>query len=291
MLAQQRAQTSAVQNWSRGGDKIALGYELNRMASQGQKLELNYSEEQLKRWYEDVRSQTQALAVTYDVAQPISLGSRREAQLVPIAVKTMKARTFYQAVPLLTTSVFRGAEVLNTTNQPLLAGKYTAYVGTEFVGNGQLPLVAKGQDFTLGFGVDTQLRCRRELVDKTDKTFLGSRTQTFRYELAVENFKDKPVQVQLLDRIPTTRNKALKIEIEKTSQPMSKNADYLAREKSKGLLRWDVEVPAKAAGAKEKTVTYTFKMKLAADRSVGTVFSGEEAKMKADYLKMMRKRR
>lgn len=291
MLAQQRAQSTAVQNWSRGGNKIALGFDLNRIASRKQNVELNYSQRQLKQWYEDVRGETQALAVTYDVAQPISLGSRPEAQLVPIAVKTMKARTFYEAVPLLTASVFRGAEVLNTTEQPLLAGTYTAYVGTEFVGNGQLPLVAKGQDFTLGFGVDTQLRCRRELVDKSDKTFLGSRTQTFRYELAVENFKGKPVDVRLLDRIPTTRNKALKIEVEKTSHPLSKDADYLAREKSKGLLRWDVEVPAKAAGAKAGIVTYTFEMKLAADRSVGTVFSGEEAKMKADYLKMMRKRR
>jgi hypothetical protein len=291
MLAQRRAQSTAAQNWSRGGDKFALGFDLNRIASQNQYVELNYSDQQLKQWSQDVRGETESLAVTYEVKTPISLGSRREGQLVPITVTTMKANSFYEAAPLLTSAVFRGAEVVNTTDQPLLAGKYTAYVGTEFVGNGQLPLVAKGQDFTLGFGVDSQLRCRRELVDKSDKTFLGSRTQTFEYELAVENFKDAPVHVRLLDRIPATRNKALKIEIQKTSQPLSKNAEYLAREQSKGLLRWDITAPARSGGAKAKTVTYTFEMKLAADKNVGAVFSGEEAKMKADYIKMLKKKR
>lgn len=291
MLAQQRSQSAAVQNWSRGGDKFALGWELNRAAWQNQDVELNYSDQQLKQWNEDVRGETESLAVTYEVSSPISLGSRPEGQLVPITVTTMKAKTFYEAVPLLTSAVFQGADAVNTTDQPLLAGQYTAYVGSEFVGNGQLPLVARGQDFTLGFGVDTQLRCRRELRNKTDKTFLGSRTQMFEYELAIDNFKDAPAQVRLMDRIPATHNDALKIEIRKTSQPLSEDPEYLAREKTNGLLRWDVEAPAKSAGAKAKTVTYTFEMKLAADRGVGTVFSGEEARMKADYMKMMEKKR
>src|SRR5438309_4395253 len=52
----------------------------------------------------------------------------------------------------------------------LFRSEATMYLGTDFVGRMNLPLVAIGEQFTAGFGVDPQLQIQRHLVDKSRTT-------------------------------------------------------------------------------------------------------------------------
>jgi hypothetical protein len=139
----------------------------------------------------------------------------------------------------------------------------------------------------LGFGVDTQLRCRRELIDKSDRVSWGSRIQTFNYRLRIESFKNRPVSVRLLDRIPAAKSDDIRITLGRPSDKLSTDAIYVRDLRPMGVLRWDIELPAGASGTKARDVKYDFEMKFAKDKHIGQQAASLMPAMRVDYDKMM----
>ncbi len=265
------------------------GWELNRLAATGQVLELNGELVLVRGGQEAARAVTEGLAVSYPLPGKMSLASRPDQQLVQIAAQPFAVSPYYVATPLLSVYVYRRANLVNTSPVPMLAGPYSAYIGGEFVGRGQMPLVACGQEVTVGFGVDTELRCHRELKDKSDKVSWGSRVQTFDYELRLENFKKTPVAVRLLDRIPASKGEDIQVRLLKVSQAVSTDAVYNRDMKDKGILRWDIDLAGEAAGAKVRRLEYSFEMKYAKDAQVGREATAMPAMMQDDLRQEMMK--
>ena len=260
-----------------------LGWALNRLAANSQRLELEADPGAIASSREQLRAAQEGMAVSYKLEGPMNLASRSDRQLVQIARLELDTRTHYEATPLLTNYIHRLAEVTNTSKLPLLNGPYSAYIDQEYVGRGQLPVVAQGQKVTLGFGIDTQLRCTRELVEKSDEIAWGQRVQTFHYRLRLENYKDEPVEVRLYDRIPASKSDDIKVTLGKVSTPLSTDEVYLRDDKPQGLLRWDVPVAASAAGASANDITYRFEMKFAKDAHVGRQVEEAMGAMEADF--------
>ena len=279
-----RSQSGALGAWHAAtADRAMANWELNRLSAEAQSLELAATDETLRQ-AKGLRALEEGLAVSYKVPARMTLHSRQDTQMVQILSGKVKGKGFYEAIPLLTNYVYRGLEVVNTTEQPWLAGPYMGYVDGEFVGRGELPMVAKGQDLHLGFGVDTQLRCWRELKEKSEEEKLGSKIETFTYVLHVDSYKDKPVAVRLIDRIPIAKGDEMETKVGKTSQPLSADPAYAeGQDKVKGLLRWDVEVPAGAHAHKDFKLDYSFEMKYASDRRVNAAPSQMMEEMRQEY--------
>ncbi len=293
MRGQQVAQQKA---WAvaRNGRKIEeLGWGLNSFAAGIQTNELNVGvsgEGGFRRLKGTIKGEREeGLAVTYDLPGSVSVASRPDKQLIQITKLDLPCETYYQATPLLTSYVYRLAEITNSSSLPLLAGPYGAYIGGEFVGQGNLKLLARGQKATVGFGVDTQLRCNRELVDKSDTIAWGSRVQNFYYRLRLENFKNQPVNVRLLDRIPASKSDDIKVTLEDMTDKLSSDAVYLRDLKPRGILRWDIQIDASASGEKARDVQYQFEMKFAKDKHIGNFAGSMKEKMREDYEEMLRK--
>jgi hypothetical protein len=141
----------------------------------------------------------------------------------------------------------------------MLGGPITVYLNGSFVGRGEIPTVARGQTFVVGFGADPQLRARQELVDRTDNVQGGNRELGFQYRLVVENYKDKPVQISVFDRLPhTERVSDVRIKLGELEDALSEDKLYLRRERPKGILRWDVEVAANAMGENARLIEYSY---------------------------------
>jgi uncharacterized protein (TIGR02231 family) len=287
-VQQQKVMTALIQEAT---DEFGAGWDLNRLAGESQQLELNVNKDLVREGRLTIQAIEEGLAVSYALEGKMSLASRAERQLAQIAVVSLPGELGYEAIPLLTGYVYRGAEVTNSSTLPLLAGPYSAYAEGEFVGTGRLPVIARGQKFSVGFGVDTQLRCRRELLDKADEIAWGNRVQTFRYRLRLENFKDTPVTVRLMDRIPASKTEDIRVELGSVKPALSTDKVYVRDLKPRGILRWDIALPGSAAGAEAVDLEYTFDMKYAKDKAVGKdKVVGQEvgqvlSEMKADYAK------
>lgn len=248
------------------GDGFNDELALNNIAGQVQLLDVLAQDKVLRRTASgkdaSKRLSEEGLSVTYSVQGKTSVPSRSDRQLIQIASLPMKAEFTKVASPVLTQFVYDEASLTNEGGLVLLAGPVTAYSGGSFVGNSELPTVAAGEHLALGFGIDSGLRGTKELVEKTESIQGGNRVVELTYRLEVENFGAAPAKVRLLDRIPKAKESEIRVTIEPLGGkvPLQEAEDQAAKDKKNGLLRWDLDVPAQAVGAKAAFVEYKFKL-------------------------------
>jgi len=270
-------QQLVVENTLRLPAQLSAQWDLNVAASMLQNVELEASATELAQVRRAGRGPAEGLSVTYQLPGRISLESRADRQLVQIDALELKSSFCYVASPVLTSFVYREAEIMNDSQMSLLEGPATVYLDGEFVGRGNVPLVARGQRFRSGFGTNPQLRASRELVSKEDKTLGGNRRQTFYYRLAIENYSERPVTVQLYDRMPTAIDSAdLRVTLGEMEDKLSEDALYLERQRPQGILRWDVEVPAGSTGVNARKVEYQYTLEF--DRKLAVLTPAEGGK-------------
>ena len=209
-------------------------------------------------------------SVTYPIKGKITIPSRNDEQVIEIAKLEVAPKFYYKAVPVLTPNVYRLADLVNTTDYVLLPGEATMYLGTDFVGQAKLPLVATGKLFTVGFGIDPQLQVTRKLMDKTRTTQGGNQVLTFKYRIQLSSYKTVAVPVQVWDRMPHAEaSMTIALNLTNPKPELSADALYVRDEKPKGLLRWDVSVAPNQNGEKVLTIDYDFKMELDKNVNIG----------------------
>jgi uncharacterized protein (TIGR02231 family) len=229
------------------------------------------------------------LSIRYELATPISVVSRRDAQMVPVLQHQAAANFYHVAVPILTNSVFREAELVNATGRDLLGGQVNVFLDGEFKGRTEIPSIARGRTFTLGFGVDGQVKARRTLVDRREDVQGGNRRVSISSEIIIDNFKQEPVKIRLRERMPFMEDTTnLRVSVGEMSQELSTNADYLRYEKPKGILRWDLEAPP---GSLDKSTSLRYTYSLEFDKSLTLRDINKEQKQRAqkEFLKEYKK--
>ncbi len=212
-------------------------------------------------------------SVTYDIKTKLSLPSRTDEQVIEITKLDMAPEYFYKAVPVLTPHVYRLANLTNKSGMVLLPGEATMYLATSYVGRTVLPLVADGEQFTAGFGVDPQLQVRRQMVDKTDFIQGGNKVLEFDYRILVNSYKPEPVKLMLCDRLPHAEGKTIAVTLVKQTPDLSTDSIYVRDERVKNLLRWDVIVKPENTSDKPLTITYKFKLELDKNMHIGSLSS------------------
>ena len=237
----------------------SLSFEANRAANDFQVLELDNGKDVIQA-IQEIEDAEEGPSLNYSLDTPVSLASRNDQQMVRILSTTFNGDFYHMAVPVLTSFVYREAELKNLSDVDLLAGPTTVYLDGKFVGRGEIPMVARGQTFVVGLGADPQIRAHRELVDRSEQIQGGNREVSFEYSLSIENFKETPATVRLFDRLPYSKeDKAIRVELGKMSDELSADSVYVKIEKPKGILRWDIVAKANAVRDDVQTVTYGYK--------------------------------
>jgi hypothetical protein len=223
----------------------------------------------------DDLQQREGPSVTYHLKPKLSLPSRNDEQLLEVARLQMAPSFFYKAVPVLTPHVYRQAELTNTTEYVLLAGEATMYLGTDFVGRMKLPLVAIGERFTAGFGVDPQLQVTRELLKKSRSLQGGNQVHELSYRIRIASFKSTPATVQVWDRLPRAEAEAVGITLVDAKPSLSTDPTYVRAQRPANLLRWDLTVEPGANGEKAVPIDYSFRMEYDRNVAVGNFRVGQ----------------
>jgi len=256
-------------NYSKGGQKEVMDAikQLNDASAWEQNLDLMKSRDAILA-ENKMRKSAVALArndgpsVTFHLPNKLTVPSRNDEQIIEVAKLNLDPKYYFKAVPVLNRHVYRLADLVNKSEHVLLPGEATMYQGTDFVGRMPMPLVAVGEEFTAGFGVDTQLQIQRQLMDKTKTTQGGNQVLRYEYRILVSSFKSQPVKLQVWDRLPKGETESVNVSLVKTSPELSKDGIYLRESHPNNLLRWDLEVEPSRNGEKALPITYEFRMEL-----------------------------
>ncbi len=241
---------------------ITANTELNWLAINNQAFFFNAGQKELQEFQQQIAeiSRTEGISVTYDLPGRLTLPSRSDQQLVTIASINARADFTLIATPLLTDYVYLQADLLNDSDIVLLPGQAGIFRDGQFVGRSRLPQVTIGETFTAGFGIDSQVHVTRELEDKKTHIQGGNRIDTYDYRFALSNYKNTPVELQLLDRLPYTDDNSIKIELAKTEPELSTESEYLRTAKKKGILRWNMKLAPNTIEKDATIVKYSFTM-------------------------------
>ena len=104
-----------------GKEQEEAGWNINRLAAENQRMELNVDVDAVMAGASALRSAQEGLAVSYKMPGRMNLASRSDRQLIQIAKLDLPATTYYQAIPLLSAYVYHVAEVENTSTLPQVA--------------------------------------------------------------------------------------------------------------------------------------------------------------------------
>jgi hypothetical protein len=215
-------------------------------------------------------SQNEGPSVTYHLNARLTVPSRNDEQVIEVAKIDMMPEYFYKAVPVLTPHVYRQANLTNKSDYVLLPGEATMYNGTDFVGRMNLPLVAIGEQFTIGFGAEPQLQVNRQMIDKARSMQGGNQVLKYEYRILVNSYKKDRVKLQVWDRLPFAENETMGVSLVKASPEVSKDSLYVREDRPHNLLRWDLEVDPAMNGEKAQTIQYEFKLELDKQMTIGS---------------------
>jgi hypothetical protein len=215
-------------------------------------------------------SQNEGPSVTYHLIARLTVPSRNDEQVLEVAKLDMTPEYFYKAVPVLTPHVYRQANLTNKSDYVLLPGEATMYNDTDFVGRMNLPLVAIGEQFTIGFGAEPQLQVNRQMIDKARTMQGGNQVLKYEYRILVNSYKKDRVKVQVWDRLPFAENETMGVSLVKANPEVCKDSLYQREDRPHNLLRWDLEADPAMNGEKAQTIQYEFKLELDKQMTIGS---------------------
>jgi uncharacterized protein (TIGR02231 family) len=208
--------------------------------------------------------EVQAFQAIYGIAGRVTVPDTGETKRVQIDTMDLDPALAVRAVPKRDEKAYLYAKLAVARGTPLLPGNVSLFRDGTFVGNGQLPLLAPGEEHELGFGVDDAVRVRYAIAEeKRGETGIisSSKTDTRSYRITAKNLHARPIQLTILDQIPVSQNADIKVELIGKSVPSRRDVDD-----KRGVLAWDatlapdeervIEFGYRAAWPAAKNVTY-----------------------------------
>ncbi len=264
---------------------------LNTYAAQEQVLELTQQADTLMP--EKKKSKRiEGVSVTYKIKQHFNLNSRNDKQLIGITSINLPARISYVSAPVLTDFVYRQAKMKNRSDYILLPGSYNSYINGEFVGKGKMNLIASGENFNTGFGVEPQLQIKKELTSKFEDIEGGNKVTELEYKITISNYTKKMVPLKLEDRLPYSPTGVVKIKLLSAAPVLSEDKKYRQTSFKKGILRWDLKIPGNSSEKDAITIIYKFRIAHERNKTIKGLSESEKTQIYRELkLKKMRRRR
>ncbi len=176
-----------------------------------------------------------------------------DGDITAIEINTFKVSAEYEyfAAPLINENVFLTATLKDWEKYQLLPGEANVYFEGGYAGKTNLDPFTVKKEMTLSLGIDPGITVtRKQQRNFKSKSFTGSsRTLDRAYDLEVKNNKSLAIDLKLMDRIPISQNKEIKVD---DVEPQT--AEY---NKKTGLLTWNMKLDSQES----KKESFSFQVK------------------------------
>lgn len=188
------------------------------------------------------------------------------------------------ATPVLTSSVFREAGLINSTDQDLLSGQVNVYLDGIFIGRTSISTIPRGQKFTVGFGVDGQLRAHRTIIDREETVQGGNQRTKLSVEIMIDHYAQAPVRLQIRDQVPYLEDQSrLRVKIDKLSHPLSEDSAYKRFTRPKNILLWDfIAKPGHGEGA--TLIQYDYIVEFDKSQTIRGIRKEQKSQLRGQFL-------
>ena len=181
----------------------------------------------------------------YKLPEAVNIASREKNTLLPVFSKQLKGSFYYYVVPRVNPLVFFVCKA--EADSELLPGRLNVYFEGTYTGKTFLDSKKAGEGFMINLGAARDIKVKEEKTsDKVKETFFGKlKRQTvirdLAFKITIDNLKDKPKSVRILDSIPVSKTD--KIEVKNIKfDPLPTKKNYQDKE---GVMLWELNLTPK----------------------------------------------
>jgi len=187
----------------------------------------------------------------FNIEKPYSITSDGDITAIEINKFQLEADYEYYAAPIVNENVFLTATFTNWEKYNLLPGEANIYFEGAYAGKTTIDPYTVKREMLLSLGTDPNITVtRRQERNFKRKSFTGSNRILDRtYGLYVRNNKGIDIALKLVDRVPLSQNKEIKVD-----DIVTKSADY---DEKKGLLTWIMNL----APGERRSESFSFQVK------------------------------
>jgi uncharacterized protein (TIGR02231 family) len=196
-----------------------------------------------------------AFQAIYVITDRQTVKSNEGQKRVQIDVKSFAPTLSIRTVPKLSDVAYLYAKLTLESGALLLPGQTSLFRDGVFVGRGDLPQLAGGENHELGFGSDDKVRVKFATLDRsTGETGIisSSSVETQRFKTTVKNLHSRPVTVTVFDHLPVSANEDIQVALTSNSTPATaQNVDD-----KRGVLSWELKLESE----EEKEINFGYQV-------------------------------
>ena len=174
-----------------------------------------------------------------------SLPSTGQMQRFRIRDLPLEVRPERYVVPSLSDKAYLRAEITNTGEVPLMAGRAKVFLGPDYLGVASMPLLRQGDATIVNLGIDPNLSVDYEVIedsrDNPGRFSLSSTatiTRRYRATMKLSAAARGRISVLVEEALPMSWDDRFKVEVQKAEPPADDAEADLALREERGLYRW-----------------------------------------------------
>lgn len=159
---------------------------------------------------------TNQINIEFEIKNRQEVKSDGKYNLVALASYELDTKYVYHAVPKINNGAYLLAKVSDWGKHNLENGEANIFFEGAYIGKTYINAQITSKDLLISMGRDNGIIVERKPIKEYQSSqFIGlNKKETFAYDIVVKNKKLIPIEIEILDQIPVSQNKKIKIELE-----------------------------------------------------------------------------
>ncbi|WNH12131.1 mucoidy inhibitor MuiA family protein [Thalassobellus suaedae] len=187
----------------------------------------------------------------FEIKKPYTIQTNGDITVIEIDKYLIPASFSYFTAPIINENVFLTAKMGDWEQYNLLPGEANIYFEGSYSGKTNINPQATTDSLTISLGVDPNVVVKRNTINNFKKNnFTGSNKIVNKtYEIELKNNKQSSISLILVDRVPVSQDKDIKVDDVEIG-----TAEY---DSKKGLLEWKLQLNPNESNTYK--ISYTLK--------------------------------
>lgn len=159
---------------------------------------------------------TNQINIAFKISNKQEVKSDGKNNLVALASYELDTKYIYHAVPKISSGAYLLAKVSDWGKHNLESGEANIFFEGAYIGKIYINTQVTTKELLVSMGRDNGIIVERKPIKeyKSSKFIGTNKKETFGYDIIVKNKKTVPIEIEVLDQIPVSQNKQIKIELE-----------------------------------------------------------------------------
>ncbi|MCK5151000.1 MAG: mucoidy inhibitor MuiA family protein [Candidatus Thorarchaeota archaeon] len=152
----------------------------------------------------------------YELPKPMTIPYDNEKHPVTLTEEDLDSKTIHYWYPDGMAEVVAQDEVTNG-DSVILPGSMKVYAEGDYIGETNIEQISPREEFKLGTRTAYDVKAQKHLVEKDiEKAGItrGKRRRYYKYRLEIESFSKRPLEIEIVDRVPHSNSTAIEVKLD-----------------------------------------------------------------------------